>query len=772
MKRIYPKRYLYKIFLLISGGLLVLVLALSAVLFSNSEKVVLDERQRNDRIILSQIADSISFMHASILNVCTMLYNNPDVVALMTDRSIKPDIGNMTMEMYNINRTFVRTSPYIQSIYVYNPSTKTYYNSSSRGLLFRDTDLQAYIAGHKILPKLKPIYRSIKAPGIEVSSDTDLLTYFQYDSMSDGRMNGGIVINVRTGWLLDNLNTVSSAGGAVIGSVLLETDSGDFLNSQQFDREFLGALRKVQDAHTTQAGWNFYRARLMGVDYVISDIPVDGTGFHLLRVARLSQVDSSINALRLTIVLVTVGFVLLAVVVALLLSSRIYRPVGLLVNKIADRETGPVKDEFGFLGEVFEKNAAAIRQYESERHSYLYILKNAWLQGLLNGQQAVTREDFLRMAAEYQLSLTPDSGFFAAVLMVDAPFPEAAQERERLLFAVLTAASRALAESFPNEGVELPGGRIGLIINAGSSAAEGELLRLIGDAQGRIGQELELSVSVSVSAYGGEPGLLPSLYEQAQQNTVYRFLYGKKCVITAASVLSKPAAESMDYSFPAEKDFVDALKLGKLPDAKEILERILQRTRMLSYTGAMISLFHLTHTIRRTLGEIARADAGHHAAAIGAIGHDLLGQETIDAFREDLLARLEAFFTFDPVHGANRKHELVVDTIQRIVLHNYSDVDMDLTGLAGMMKMSSKQLSRIFRDNTGMSLPDYINAVRMQKAAELLESTDLSVSKIAARIGILNETYFFTMFKKHFGASPSAYKTSKALDRARQSSGN
>jgi hypothetical protein len=126
MKRMYPKRYQYRIFMLISGGLLVLVLALSAVLFSNSEKAVLDERQRNDKIILSQIADSISFMHSSILNVCNMLYNNPDVVSLMTDRSEEPDIGEMTLKMYAISRTFVRTSPYIQSIYVYNPYTKTY----------------------------------------------------------------------------------------------------------------------------------------------------------------------------------------------------------------------------------------------------------------------------------------------------------------------------------------------------------------------------------------------------------------------------------------------------------------------------------------------------------------------------------------------------------------------------------------------------------------------------------------------------------------------
>ena len=257
MKRIFPKRYLNRIFLLISAGLLIVVLSLSSVLLTHSEKVALDERQRNDKIMLSQIAHSIGFMHASILNVCNMMYNNPDVVSLMTDSSEDPDIGLMTMKMYAINRTFVRTNPYIHSIYIYNPFSKTFYNSYSRGLLFRDTDLETYVAAQAALPKLKPVYRSIKAPGIDVTADSDLLTYFQYDSFSDGRMSGGIVVNVRTGWLLDNLNTVSSTGDRAIGSVLLETNGGDFINGRLFDKDFILQLKAAQADHAAELGARF-----------------------------------------------------------------------------------------------------------------------------------------------------------------------------------------------------------------------------------------------------------------------------------------------------------------------------------------------------------------------------------------------------------------------------------------------------------------------------------------------------------------------------------
>lgn len=769
MKRIFPKRYLHRVFLLISAGLLIVVLSLSSVLLTHSEKVALDERQRNDKIMLSQIAHSIGFMHASILNVCNMMYNNPDVVSLMTDSSENPDIGLMTMKMYAINRTFVRTNPYIHSIYIYNPFSKTFYNSYSRGLLFRDTDLETYVAAQAVLPKLKPVYRSIKAPGIDVTADSDLLTYFQYDSFSDGRMSGGIVVNVRTGWLLDNLNTVSSTGDRAIGSVLLETNGGDFINGRLFDMDFILQLKAAQADHAAEPGARFYSAELAGNEYFVSEVSVENTGLRLLRVAERSQVDEYVNSLRMTIILITTGFLVLAVAVAILISSRIYRPVSQLINKISEQETRAAKDEFGFLGEVYERNTAAILQYESERHSYQHILKNAWLQGLLSGHNTDLPEDFMRMAGEYQLTISPDKGFFVAVLMMDGSLPYSTAKQEQLSFAVLNRVSRIVEAKYPNEGVVLPDGKIELIINAESGAQEVELIRLLSDAQARIMKDLEVSISVSISPYGPEPRDLPSLHEQAQHNTLYRFLYGKKSIIAASGVQKKPDTEDMDYAFPAENELVDALKLGKLPKVKDLLIQIFAEIRTMSYTSAMISLFHLTDTVRRTLGEIAQADMAL-LATVGAIGRNLLEQETIDDFSADLLTRLEQFLAFDPVHNVNRKHEMVVLTVTQLVLQNYGDVEMDLTRLAGMMKMSSKQLSRIFRERTGYSLPDYISSVRMQKAAELLEHTELSIGKIAAKTGIQNETYFFTMFKKHFGTSPSAFKTAKALDRARQNS--
>jgi AraC-like DNA-binding protein len=874
VKRTYSRRYLHKTFALIVGALLALECAFSAVLLSSAEQALLSERRQNDMAVLAQIAHNIKLMHASILDTCNTLYNNPTVISLMTDKNAEADIAAATVKMFTINRSIVRVNPYIYSIYVYNPFSRAYYSSSHRGLLFRDADLEAFAGSREALPKLKPIYRSIAAPNMEVRSDIELLTYFQYDAMTDGQMNGGIVVNVRNDWLLGNLNAVAGPDGEILGDVFIVTDAGDFISDRPVGDDFLAALKGLQAGRPVDAGERFYQAPLLGREYIISEIPVEGAGFGLLRVVERRLVDGYVSSMRATVAVLTLCFAALAIAAALLLSTRIYRPVGNLIGKVAGRESGAIGDEFDFLGEVFERNAAMLQKYEVERRSYRRIMKNAWLLGLLRGPAAdgdalPADEDFADAAAEYGLAIDPGRGFFVAVLAVDEPFPHSGPDREHLVFAVLNVASEVLAAKFPNEGVELPDGMVALIVSAGGGGAnkggankggadkggamavgntsgggyggatgggamaggnagtgdgdsadgygnaasggtansnasgcsgemarggasgggyggaanskasanfsagpdDGALLKLIAEAQNTIGRVLGLSVSASVSQRADNLRSLPSLYGQARQNMAYRFLYGRKCAIDAARILDIPDAGAMERFHSAEKNLADELRLGRLPKAKDILAQMFGQFRELSYTDAMAALFHLIGALRHALAEIAKADAGSRADGIAEIGRNLLGFETLDEFRGDLLAKLDAFFAAATVRSASRKHEMIAETVREMVLRNYDDVGLCLTGLASAMKMSTKQLSRIFREQAGRPLPDYINAVRMQKAAELLERTDLSIAKIAARTGILNETYFYTMFKKHFGSSPNAYKTAMALGKALPESG-
>ena len=72
--------------------------------------------------------------------------------------------------------------------------------------------------------------------------------------------------------------------------------------------------------------------------------------------------------------------------------------------------------------------------------------------------------------------------------------------------------------------------------------------------------------------------------------------------------------------------------------------------------------------------------------------------------------------------------------------------------------MSVSWFFKKFREETGVSPLQYILDIRLKNAAKLLETTDCSVSEIAAITGYDNALYFSRLFRRHAGMSPREYR--------------
>ena len=89
---------------------------------------------------------------------------------------------------------------------------------------------------------------------------------------------------------------------------------------------------------------------------------------------------------------------------------------------------------------------------------------------------------------------------------------------------------------------------------------------------------------------------------------------------------------------------------------------------------------------------------------------------------------------------------------------NYTDINLSLQNIADFLSLSPRYLSKKFRQCTDISLNDYILNYRMKQAAILLTDTNLSIKKVAESVGIVNENYFYQLFKKQFGCTPREFK--------------
>jgi transcriptional regulator GlxA family with amidase domain len=69
-----------------------------------------------------------------------------------------------------------------------------------------------------------------------------------------------------------------------------------------------------------------------------------------------------------------------------------------------------------------------------------------------------------------------------------------------------------------------------------------------------------------------------------------------------------------------------------------------------------------------------------------------------------------------------------------------------------------RSLKRRFKQATGLSLMDYLQNLRIEKAKTLLETSDLPVDEISAEVGYDNASFFRRLFKRRCGLAPAAYR--------------
>ena len=71
--------------------------------------------------------------------------------------------------------------------------------------------------------------------------------------------------------------------------------------------------------------------------------------------------------------------------------------------------------------------------------------------------------------------------------------------------------------------------------------------------------------------------------------------------------------------------------------------------------------------------------------------------------------------------------------------------------------VTSYNLSKAFKQNTGTNFIDYLTNTRLEKAKELLRTTDTKINHVAEKVGY-QPTYFIRIFKKVEGITPGRYR--------------
>ena len=131
---------------------------------------------------------------------------------------------------------------------------------------------------------------------------------------------------------------------------------------------------------------------------------------------------------------------------------------------------------------------------------------------------------------------------------------------------------------------------------------------------------------------------------------------------------------------------------------------------------------------------------------------------------------LEFFFKFLSFLDIRRAYPLIneeesqnkyVAEIKKYIQANYLS-QIKISDIANKLSINRSHLYRIFKNEVGMNVEDYIINIRINHAKALLSTTSLSVSAVANAVGYKNYSSFFKRFKNSTGLTPNEYRVKKS----------
>lgn len=110
-------------------------------------------------------------------------------------------------------------------------------------------------------------------------------------------------------------------------------------------------------------------------------------------------------------------------------------------------------------------------------------------------------------------------------------------------------------------------------------------------------------------------------------------------------------------------------------------------------------------------------------------------------------------------------NDALMERVMKYMNEHLADPDLNVEKLTEDVGISRAQLHRKLKEIAGVSAGEFIRNLRLEQAARLIEEGQINITQVAYSVGFSNQTHFSTVFKKHYGMSPSEYAETKRKEK-------
>ncbi|WP_413371894.1 helix-turn-helix domain-containing protein [Paenibacillus taichungensis] len=757
----------YKTFQKLTGSYFLLILVtislLSSVLFSLFSDSAVKEIDRNSKAMLSQVSYASDVVYNQVMTIGSALINDPKIKGFLNSKKEdKTENYHILQQLSQIKSAY----PFIHSIGIYRSSTDT--NVETSGFSF---DKSLYAKSAKQYMEFYP--RKLTVAGFNNNNPFRFLTFLLYPDYSFlSSANPLISINVEEQSILTTIRKIARADSMSNvfvmnsqGQVLSHTDSELFLKDLSQEEYVQRILSEGKSEHS-------FTTAILKKKHLVTYVKSAEMDWYFVSVAPYETLISNIHKLRNVTLIVTAALVLAGLLISIFLTKNMYKPMSSLFDTIKQKSPPMPNshsiDEYKILNEVFTTLEEKERSMKFVLHRSSQTVREHYLQALLKGNIfniAIPRE--IVNDIDEQL---PGPYFCTMVFKIDEI--EAVKERvsidqQSLLRFALGNIAKEILEVFgacdllitdENEVVAISQYEIDELPDG--------LKEALRSVQGFLKRYFKLTVSIGIGdmVYGRKN--IQQSYISAQQYVKYRLIYGKESILDFA-MTRHHFMTTFSYPIAFEKKLVEAVQMRKQSVIQERIEEFTELVTSGSSNQVTTYSIQLLLSLLKHFDYLKSLPDTNFNEYLDAIT-DIEAAETLEEIKRilsDYCAKLCALID-EKNHWLNaQKHNKVIEEVQYYIRDHYPEPNLSLELVSSSAGLSPSYLGKLFKGSTGQSFSEYLNHTRLEMARELLLTTKDTAAKISEAVGMYNITYFSTLFKKKYGASPSAYREQAAIRR-------
>lgn len=246
---------------------------------------------------------------------------------------------------------------------------------------------------------------------------------------------------------------------------------------------------------------------------------------------------------------------------------------------------------------------------------------------------------------------------------------------------------------------------------------------------------------------------LANVWESFQQAKEASGYTGKNYIFLPYEMIKK---DSHVYYYPQElsSKLIHFITSGNKPQIMELFNLIHQENiedRSLPLHLLKFLLSDIRNTLLKARFSI-NAPNEQNQSALQAL--DIRFMEEHLTFRscEDIALALCEIFN----HKAEENN--LIDTIVEYIKQNFQDPSICLSKISDEFNISESYFSHMFKESMGVNFSVYLENMRLNEAANLMQQKDINLGEVYLKVGYNNVTSFRRAFKKKFGITPSEMK--------------